>query len=85
MDVKGIVIEKTGGPSVMKWKTVNVPKPKKGQVTVRHTAIGFNFIDQFTAEYKPICSWSIPSISDHMQNRVDAVGFGNIHQGIHMV
>lgn len=45
MEVKAIRIEKTGGPSVMKWKTVEVPKPKKGEVTVRHTAVGFNFID----------------------------------------
>jgi len=45
MDVKGIQIAKTGGPSVMKWKTITVDKPKKSQVTVRHTAIGFNFID----------------------------------------
>ena len=29
----------------MKWKTIDLPKPKKGEVTVRHTAIGFNFID----------------------------------------
>ena len=45
MEVKAIRIEKTGGPSVMKWKTVEVKKPKKGEVTVRHTAVGFNFID----------------------------------------
>lgn len=45
MEVKAIRIAKTGGPSVMKWTTVDVGKPKKGEVTVRHTAIGFNFID----------------------------------------
>ena len=45
METKSIQIAKTGGPSVMKLKTVDLPKPKKGEVTVRHTAIGFNFID----------------------------------------
>ncbi|MBT5945627.1 MAG: quinone oxidoreductase [Rhodospirillaceae bacterium] len=45
MEIKSIQIAKTGGPSVMKWKTIDLPKPKKGEVTVRHTAIGFNFID----------------------------------------
>jgi NADPH2:quinone reductase len=45
MEIKSIQIAKTGGPSVMKLKTIDLPKPKKGQVTVRHTAIGFNFID----------------------------------------
>ncbi|CAN0332649.1 unnamed protein product [Discosporangium mesarthrocarpum] len=45
MDVKAIRIDKPGPPSVMKWKTIELPKPKAGEVTVRHTAIGFNFID----------------------------------------
>ncbi|MDA0785609.1 MAG: quinone oxidoreductase [Proteobacteria bacterium] len=45
MKIKSIQIDKTGGPSVMKLKTIDLPKPKKGEVTVRHTAIGFNFID----------------------------------------
>ncbi|MBN43656.1 MAG: quinone oxidoreductase [Alphaproteobacteria bacterium] len=45
MEIKSIQIEKTGGPSVMKWKTITLSKPRKGEVSVRHTAIGFNFID----------------------------------------
>jgi len=45
MEVKAIQIAKAGGPSVMKWTTVDVPKPMKGEVTVRHTSVGFNFID----------------------------------------
>ena len=42
---KAIVAEKTGGPEVMAWKDVEVPKPGKGEVRLRHTAIGLNFID----------------------------------------
>lgn len=45
MQVKAIQIAKHGGPSVMKWKTIDLPNPGAGEVTVRHTAIGFNFID----------------------------------------
>lgn len=45
MDVKAIQIAKTGGPSVMKWKTIDLPNPGSGEVRVRHTAVGFNFID----------------------------------------
>lgn len=45
MKVKAIQIKKAGAPSVMKWVTVDLPNPKAGEVTVRHTAIGFNFID----------------------------------------
>ncbi|MEK9661400.1 MAG: alcohol dehydrogenase catalytic domain-containing protein, partial [Alphaproteobacteria bacterium] len=45
MEVKAIRMDNPGAPSVMKWVTVEVPKPAAGEVTVRHTAIGFNFID----------------------------------------
>lgn len=45
MKVKAIRIAKPGPPSVMKMATVDVPKPAAGEVTVRHTSIGFNFID----------------------------------------
>ena len=45
MDVKAIRIEKHGPPAVMEWVSVDVPSPAAGEVTVRHTAIGFNFID----------------------------------------
>ena len=40
-----IVVEKTGGPSVMKWREVTVPRPKRGEVLIRATALGVNFID----------------------------------------
>ncbi len=36
-----------GGPEVMKVVTVDVPAPAPGEVQVRHTAIGFNFIDTY--------------------------------------
>ena len=42
---KAIVVEKTGSPSVMKWRDSEVGRPGKGEVTVRAKAIGVNFID----------------------------------------
>lgn len=42
-----IVVEKHGAPSVLKWKTVDVGKPRTGQVQIRHTAIGLNYIDTY--------------------------------------
>ncbi len=42
---KAIVIEQTGDSSVMQYKEVSIGKPKKGELTVRATAIGVNFID----------------------------------------
>ena len=44
---KGIVLEKFGGASVMKWRDINVGKPKKGEARVRHTAVGLNYIDVY--------------------------------------
>ncbi|MFO1130825.1 MAG: quinone oxidoreductase [Hyphomicrobiales bacterium] len=45
--MKAIRIEKTGGPEVMKLVDVEVGKPAAGQVRVRQTAIGLNYIDTY--------------------------------------
>ena len=42
-----IRFEKTGGPEVLKWTTVELPEPGKGEVLVRHTAVGLNYIDTY--------------------------------------
>lgn len=42
---KAIVVSHTGGPEVLEYKDVNVTAPGKGEVQVRATAIGVNFID----------------------------------------
>ena len=44
---KAIVIHETGGPEVLRWEDVQVPAPAAGQVAIRHTAIGLNFIDVY--------------------------------------
>ncbi|MGH7933066.1 MAG: quinone oxidoreductase family protein, partial [Candidatus Binataceae bacterium] len=38
-------VKETGGPEVLKYETVTVAEPGQGQVTVRHRAIGLNFVD----------------------------------------
>ena len=43
--MKAIRIEETGGPEVMKLVDVDLPPPAPGQVRIRHSAIGLNFID----------------------------------------
>ena len=45
---KSILIHENGGPEKMKLADVTVGKPGPGQVKVRHTAIGLNFIDVYT-------------------------------------
>ena len=40
-----IRILETGGPEVLRWEEVEVPAPQPNEVTVRHHAVGLNFID----------------------------------------
>jgi len=40
-------LKKQGGPDVMALEEVQVPPPGPGEVTLRHTAIGLNFIDVY--------------------------------------
>jgi NADPH2:quinone reductase len=43
-----IRIHRNGGPEEMKFETIDLPPPGPGQVQLRHTAIGLNFIDVYT-------------------------------------
>jgi len=40
-----IRFHQTGGPDVLRWEEIAVPAPAAGEVTVRHAAVGLNFID----------------------------------------
>ena len=40
-------LKKQGGPEVMTFEEVEVPPPGAGEVTLRHTAVGLNFIDVY--------------------------------------
>jgi NADPH2:quinone reductase len=44
---KAVRFHKTGGPEVLQLDDVEVGAPGQGQVRVRHTAIGVNFIDTY--------------------------------------
>ena len=45
--VKTVAFDAPGGPEVMKIIDVEVPPPAKGELHVRHTAIGVNYIDVY--------------------------------------
>ncbi|MBI1210279.1 MAG: NADPH:quinone reductase [Alphaproteobacteria bacterium] len=51
---KAIRFEKIGGPEVLELQDINLPAPGPGEVRVRHTAVGVNFIDIYhrTGLYK---------------------------------
>ena len=42
-----IRIHTHGGPDVLKWEEINVPPPGKGEVRLRATAVGLNYIDTY--------------------------------------
>ena len=42
-----IRIHETGGPDVLRWEEVEVGSPGPGEVRLRQTAIGLNFIDTY--------------------------------------
>jgi len=42
-----IRIHQTGGPEALTWEAVDVPAPAAGEATVRHHAVGLNFIDTY--------------------------------------
>jgi NADPH2:quinone reductase len=73
---KAIRIHETGGPEVLRWEDVEVGNPGPGQVRIRHTAVGLNFIDVYhrTGLY-PVPA--LPSgIGLEAAGVVDAVGEG---------
>ncbi len=41
------LIERTGGPEVIEWRDEELPPPAAGEVQVRHTAVGLNYIDAY--------------------------------------
>jgi len=49
-----IRIHETGGPDKFKWEEVEVGEPGKGEILLRQTAVGLNFIDVYhrTGLYK---------------------------------
>jgi NADPH2:quinone reductase len=42
-----IVIHEHGGAEVLKWERQELSPPARGEVQIRHTAIGVNFIDVY--------------------------------------
>ena len=42
-----VKIEKTGGPEVLKFETIELGKPSPEEVLIEHKAIGLNFIDTY--------------------------------------
>ena len=42
-----IRIHQPGGPEVLRWEALDAPAPSAGEVALRHTAVGLNYIDVY--------------------------------------
>jgi len=42
-----IRVHNYGGPEEMRWESVDVPPPGAGEITLRHHAVGLNYIDVY--------------------------------------
>lgn len=66
---------KTGGPEVLEWQQVEVGKPGQGQVRIRHTAVGLNYID--TYQRSGLYPMSLPSgLGSEAAGVIEEVGPG---------
>lgn len=45
--VHAIVAAKPGGTDVLAWREITLPAPKDGELRIRNTAVGVNFIDVY--------------------------------------
>jgi NADPH:quinone reductase-like Zn-dependent oxidoreductase len=75
-EAEAIVVERHGGPEVLVAKTIAVPDPGPGEVLLRHTAIGVNFIDVYcrTGYFDLLKPPGIPGME--AAGRIEAVGPG---------
>lgn len=73
---KTIVLHETGGPEVFKWEDTTLPDPGPGEVRLRQTAVGLNFIDTHLRDG----SYPLPSLPATLgfeaAGVVEAVGDG---------
>jgi NADPH2:quinone reductase len=44
---KTVIIKENGGPEKMKWEDIELEAPLSGQVTLKHSFVGLNFIDTY--------------------------------------
>ena len=72
-----ILLDEPGGPEVLQWREIDDPVPGEGDLIVRHTAIGLNFIDTYfrTGLYKPATGYPL-ILGNEAAGVVEEVGPG---------
>ena len=72
---KAVRYHKQGGPEVLQYDEVTVGDPAQGQVRIRHTAIGVNFVD--TYQRSGLYPMQLPAVAGNEgAGVVEAVGAG---------
>jgi NADPH2:quinone reductase len=81
---KAIQIHQTGGPNVLKWEEVQVGDPGPGQVRLRQTACGLNYIDVYgrsglypVAGFPAILGMEAAGIVEAIGDNVDSLVVGD--------
>ena len=68
-------IDRTGGPEEIRWHDEDLPAPGPGEIRVRHTAVGLNYID--TYHRRGIYPIELPArLGGEAAGVVEAVGEG---------
>ncbi len=81
---KGIRIHETGGPEVLHWEDIQVGSPAAGQVRLRQTTCGLNYIDVYgrsglypMAEFPAILGMEAVGIVEELGAGVDSLAVGD--------
>lgn len=72
---KRVIMKETGPPEVMQFEEVNLPDPGEGEIQIRQTAIGLNYMDIYQRSgYYPM---NVPSpLGLEAAGEITAVGAG---------
>lgn len=81
---KAIRIHETGGPEVLLWESIEVGSPAPGQVRLRQTACGLNYIDVYgrtglypVAEFPAILGMEAVGVVEEVGADVDTLAVGD--------
>ncbi len=73
--VYAIRVHETGAPEVMRWEPIELGAPGRGEVRLRHTAAGVNYIDCLKRRGEYAVPLSLPSgIGDEGAGIVEEIG-----------
>jgi len=81
MKVRAVQIDRTGGPEVLQLAEVDVGEPGRGEVRIRHEAVGVNFIDCY--HRSGLYPLALPAVlGTEGAGIVEAVGEGVTHVAV---